>query len=161
MVDVVETGEGPFSTERSGGISSTVLADFIFSGKYTEGQIRRMLRGQGGLYAHLGSASALEAEKRAEQGDPHAIMIYSAMAYQVSKWIGALATVMKGKVDRIVLTGGIARSKMLVDWIIERVNFIAPIEIFPGEFEIESMANGVYRVLTGAETAKEYIEREE
>jgi butyrate kinase len=98
-----------------------------------------------------------EVEKRIENGDIYAKEVYEAMAYQIAKEIGAMATVLKGNVDAIVLTGGLANSKMLVNWISERVSFIAPIIVIPGEDEMRALALGVLRVLRGEEKAKEYL----
>jgi butyrate kinase len=158
ITDILETSEGPMSTQRSGSISSTMLADLIYSGKYTEQQMRKMLRGQGGMYAYLGTTDAREVESRILRGDNQAKTIYYAMAYQVAKAIGAYAAVTKGNVDQIILTGGIAHSKIFTQWIIERVQWIAPVSIYAGEYEMEAMACGVYRVLSGMEAALEYTE---
>jgi butyrate kinase len=118
--------------------------------------MRKMLRGKGGLAAYLGTSSAIEVEKRIANGDDQAELIYQAMAYQIAKGIGELATVVNGKIDAIILTGGIAHSKLLTSWIAERVSFIGPVEIVPGENELESLALGALRVLRGEEQAHVY-----
>ena len=115
-----------------------------------------MLRGKGGLIGYLGTNSAIEVERRIAAGDAGAELVYRAMAYQVAKSIGELSTVVAGDVDVIVLTGGIAHSKLLTGWIAERVRFIAPVEILAGENELESLALGVLRVLNGEEAARDY-----
>jgi butyrate kinase len=127
-----------------------------YSGRYTYDQFFKKIAGQGGLVAHLGTNDAREVERRIEEGDEHARLIYEALAYQIAKEIGLMATVLKGAVDAIVLTGGLARSGMLVDWIVERVGWIAPVMIYPGEDEMLAMAQGALRVLRGEEEARDY-----
>jgi butyrate kinase len=150
------SSDGPFSPERTGGLPLQPFITLCFSGKFTESEIRKMVMGKGGLVAYLGTNDAGEVEKRIENGDIYAKEVYEAMAYQIAKEIGAMATVLKGNVDAIVLTGGLANSKMLVNWISERVSFIAPVIVIPGEDEMRALALGVLRVLRGEEKAKEY-----
>jgi butyrate kinase len=150
------SSDGPFSPERTGGLPLQPFITLCFSGKYTESEIRKMVMGKGGLVAYLGTNDASEVERRINSGDKYAREVYEAMAYQIAKEIGAMSTVLKGKIDAIVLTGGLANSKMLVDWIIERVSFIAPVLVFPGEDEMRALALGVLRVLKGEEQALEY-----
>jgi butyrate kinase len=116
----------------------------------------KKIAGRGGLVAHLGTNDARQVERRIKEGNEHARLIYEAMAYQIAKEIGLMATVLKGDVDAIVLTGGMARSDMLVDWIVERVEWIAPVMIYPGEDEMLAMAQGALRVLRGEEEARDY-----
>jgi butyrate kinase len=116
----------------------------------------RKLAGEGGLVAHLGTNSAVEVEGRIRHGDAHARLVYKAMAYQIAKEIGAMATVLKGAVDAVVITGGVAHSEMLISWIRERVEWIAPFLVYPGEDEMLAMAQGVLRVLRGEEEARIY-----
>ena len=116
------------------------------------------MSGNGGLKAYLGTVDAREVEKMIEGGNEEARLVYEAMAYQIAKGIGELATVVKGKVDAIILTGGIAYSKMITGWIKERVEFIAPVEIMAGENEMESLVLGTLRVLRGEEEAREYTD---
>jgi len=115
-----------------------------------------LLRGNSGLMSLIGTQDAREIEKRIEAGDKEAENAYFAMAYQVAKGVGELATVLRGEVDRIVFTGGMAHGKMFVEWVKERVGFIAPIEVIPGEREMEGLALGALRVLKGEENAMEY-----
>jgi butyrate kinase len=117
-----------------------------------------MLSGNGGFKGYLGTVDAREVERMVEEGNEEARLIYEAMAYQVAKGIGELATVLKGKVDAIILTGGIAYSKLMTEWIKDRVDFIAPVEVMAGENEMESLALGTLRVLRGEEAAREYTE---
>ncbi|MBV7274495.1 butyrate kinase [Clostridium sp. PL3] len=156
MVDIVSDDEGPFSPERAGRVPCRPLIELCYSGKFDKNTMNKKLRGNGGLKAYLSTVDAREVEKMIDNGDENAKLIYEAMAYQVAKGIGELATVVDGEVDAIVITGGIAYSKMITDWITKRVKFIAPVEIVPGENEMESLALGTLRVLKGEENAREY-----
>jgi len=158
MIDLSSDDEGAFSPERAGRVPCNKLIDLCYSGEYDRKTMKKMLRGKGGLTAYLGTVDAREVEKMIEEGNLEAKMVYEAMAYQVSKAIGELATVLKGKVDGIILTGGIAYSKMMTDWIIDSVSFLGPVEILAGENELESLAFGTLRVLSGEEEAKIYTE---
>ena len=149
-------GEGPFSPERSGTLPVGDLARLCFSGKYTEKEVLKMIKGNGGLFAHLGTTSAYEVEQRAQAGDEHAKFIFDAMAYQVAKAIGSMYPVLRGQVDAILITGGIAHSKWFVNQIIERVYRIAPTHVYPGEDEMRALAMNGLMVLTGEVEAKEY-----
>lgn len=158
MVDANQAldGTGPFSPERAGGLPIGDLMRLAYSGKYTYDELWRRCVGGGGLVAHLGTNDAVEVERRIQAGDEHARLVYEAMAYQTAKEIGAMATVLYGRVDAIVLTGGLAHSEMLTKWIAERVEWIAPVLVFPGEDEMEALTYGALRVLRGEERAKEY-----
>lgn len=149
-------GEGPFSPERSGTLPVGQLARLCFSGKYTYSEVRKMITGRGGLVAYLGTNDALEVEERIACGDEYAELIYRAMAYQIAKEIGAASTVLKGNIDAIIITGGLANSPMLVKWIQERVSFLAPIHIYPGEDEMLALTEGVYFALKGEIPIYEY-----
>ncbi|PJI06705.1 MULTISPECIES: butyrate kinase [Clostridium] len=149
-------GEGAFSPERSGHVPSGDLVKMCFSGKYTESEILNKITGQGGFVAYHGTNNAMEVENAALKGDEEAKKLYDAMAYQVSKDIGAMAAVLDGKVDAIILTGGIAYSKTMTDYLYKKVSFIAPIVVYPGEDEMLALAQGVLRVLEGTEDLKEY-----
>ena len=158
MVDVVSDDEGAFSPERAGRVPCNKLIDLCYSGKYDKKTMKKMLRGNGGLSAYLGTVDAREVEQMIKNGNEEARIIYEAMAYQISKSIAEMSVVMKGDVDRIIITGGIAYSKMMTEWINENVSFIAPVEIMAGENELESLALGIFRVLNGEEKAKIYTE---
>lgn len=158
IVDIIADDEGPFSPERAGRVPCKTLIDLCYSQKYELKEMHKKLRGGGGLKAYLNTSDAREVEKMIEDGNDKAKVVYEAMAYQISKGIGELATVVKGDVDYIIITGGIAHSKMLTGWISERVGFIAPVEIMAGENEMESLAYGTLRVLKGEEKAREYVE---
>jgi butyrate kinase len=150
------SSDGPFTPERTGGLPLQQFIGMCFSGDFAEEEVRRMVMGKGGLAAYLGTNSAREVEELIEKGDEEACQVYHAMAYQIAKEIGAMATVLKGELDGIVLTGGLASSRMLVNWIKERVSFIGPVYVFPGEDEMKSLALGALRVLRGEEESMEY-----
>lgn len=157
MIDVNNAQEeGPFSPDRCGGLPARLLVKLCFSGKYTEKELLGKLLGSGGIYAYLGTKDVREAEQRAAEGDELANTVLDAMAYQVAKEIGAMSAVLAGKVDNIVLTGGIAYSQRIVTAIAERVAYLAPIVVVPGEEEMESLTAGALRVLQGEEAAKTY-----
>jgi butyrate kinase len=142
-------GDGPFSPERSGTLPAGQLISVCLSQTFSEEEIREMVTGEGGLVAYLQTNSMIDAEKMAAEGDSKAQLIIEAFAYQVSKSIGEMATVLKGKVDAIILTGGIAHSKTVVSMISERVGFIAPIEVNGGEDEMAAMALNANLMLAG------------
>lgn len=150
-------GDGPFSPERSGGVPIGSLVDLCFSGQYTKAEIRKMIVGNGGLTAYLGTNDGRVVEERVKKGDEKAAFYYEAMAYQIAKEVGAASCVLKGDVDAVVLTGGLAYDKGFCRWIQERVEFIAPVKIVPGENEMEALVQGVLRVYRDEEPAKEYI----
>lgn len=149
-------GEGPFSPERSGGLPVGDLVKMCFSGKYTLDDIKKKINGNGGFVAYLNTNDAREVIEKMEAGDEKAKLIFNAMGYQVAKEIGKCAAVLSGKVDAIILTGGIAYGKPTVDYIKERVEFIANVVVYPGEDELLALAEGGLRVLRGQEKAKEY-----
>ena len=157
MIDLNDaTEDGPFSIDRTGGLPVLSLAQLCFSGKHAPKEIYRMISGDGGLYAYLGTRDAREAEARAAAGDAQADLALKALAYQVAKEVGAMAAVLRGRIDRIVITGGLARSERIVKDIVSRVAFLAPVDVLPGEEELEALAAGALRVLRGEEAAKEY-----
>jgi butyrate kinase len=149
-------GDGPFSPERSGGVPIGDLAKLCFSGKYTHAEIKKMIKGNGGLNAYLGTNDGRDVIKMINEGDKKAELVFKAMAYQVAKDIGSCATVLKGKVDGIILTGGLAYGKELVSWITEAVDFIGKVYVYPGEDEMKALAEGGLRVLQGQEEAQRY-----
>lgn len=149
-------GEGPFSPERSGGLPVGDLVKLCMSEKFTQGEIMKKIVGKGGLVAYLNTNDGRDVQKMIESGDHQAELVYKAMAYQVAKEIGSCAAVLKGEVDGIILTGGLAYDKGLVGWIKEKVNFIAEVLVYPGEDEMLALAEGGLRVLKGEEQAKTY-----
>jgi butyrate kinase len=148
--------EGPFTPERAGGLPTQDLLDLAQSGRVSPKDLSKRLVGQGGLAAYLGTTNAIEVEAAVKKGDAKAELIYRAMAYQIAKDIGAMAAVLAGEVDGVVLTGGLAHSEMLTGWVRQRTAFIAPVFVFPGEDEMEAMAAGALRILRGEETPREY-----
>lgn len=157
MIDVTNPNDlGPFSPERAGAVPSYGLINLCYSGKYTLDQIKKKLIGNAGLMAHLGTSDGREVESRIASGDTSAALIYEAMAYQVAKEIGAMATVVYGQLDAIVLTGGLAYSQRLVKMITDRVKFIGPVIVHPGEDELQALVEGALRVLRGEEQPKVY-----
>ncbi len=157
VVDVFNalSGEGAFSPERAGGVPPAALVDLCFSGKYSQAEIKKMLIGNGGYNALLGTNDAREVYARSLE-DPKAKLVFDAFVYQVCKDIGAQATVLKGKVDQIILTGGIAYGEQVTNDIKERVSFIAPVTVYPGEDELLALAEGALRVMRNEEEAREY-----
>ncbi len=158
VIDVANAldGEGPFSPERSGGLPVGDLVKMCFSGKYTQDEIKKRIKGNGGLVGYLNTNDGRDVESRIEAGDEKAKLVYEAMAYQVSKEIGSCASVLKGKVDAVLLTGGIAYSKMFTGMIEERVNFISDVKVYPGEDEMIALAQGGLRVLNKEEEPQVY-----
>lgn len=157
IVDVNDAASsGPFSPERSGSLPLQQFMDLCFSGEYTPDQMRKMVMGEGGLKAYLGTSDLQEVEDRIAHGDRHAELVYHAMIYQTAKEIAAMATVSKGQLQAIVLTGGLANSKQFVRLLSERISFLAPVHVLPGELEMQAMAAGAYRVLSGEESINIY-----
>lgn len=156
MLDIVSDDEGPFSPERSGRLP---IKDFIkLCYKYDQKEMTKKIRGGGGLVSLLGTNSALDVEAMIKEGNKEAELVYQALAYQVAKSIGEMAVVLEGKVDAVVITGGIAYSQLMTGMIVPKVEFIAPVKLLPGENELESLAFGAYRVLNGEEAAREFTE---
>ena len=156
IIDSIGDDDGQFSPERSGSVPSLELIRLCFSGDYTKADMVKKVRGKGGLFAHLGTSDCRVIEKMIKDGDQHADLVFQAQAYQIAKGIGLLSIVLKGKCDAIILTGGVARSQMLTDRIKEYVSFIAPVAVLPGENEMEALALGGLRLLSGEEPARQY-----
>ena len=149
-------GDGPFSPERSGAVPVGDLIKMCFSGEYTQEEVYKKIVGKGGYVAYLNTNDARDVLREKEEGNKFAELIYNAFIYQVSKSIGEMATVLKGKVDSIILTGGIAYSPIVVSDIKERVEWISNVAVYPGEDELLALAQGAIRVLNGEEEAKLY-----
>ena len=153
-------GDGPFSPERSGTVPLTGLIDLCYSGEYSLEDMKKKIKGNGGLVSYLGTNSAMKVQERIEAGDVEAELVYRALAYQISKWIGRMIIPLEGEVDAVILTGGLAYdSKYLVPWIKEKVSYMAPVIVFPGGDEEKALATGALRVLRGQEKAKNYGDR--
>lgn len=154
--DDIANGDGPMAPTRCGQLPVRDVVKLCYSGKYTEREMYNKITKTGGLVDHLGTSDAREVRQMMESGNEYASLIYNAMIYQIGKTAGAMAAVLKGKVDGIVLTGGISHDQYLVDALKEMLGFIAPITVMAGEFEMEALAAGAVRVLSGAEQAKVY-----
>jgi len=150
-------GEGPYSPERAGGVSAFGLLDLAFSGEYSKDDLKKLLVGRGGLTAYLGTNDGLEIERMIEGGDKNAEAVFFGMGYQVAKEIGAAATVLCGELDAIILTGGLAHNKNLTLYIESMVKYIGKVVTYPGEDELLALAESGYRVLSGQETAQEFM----
>ena len=149
-------GDGPISPERAGSVPGFPLVEMCFSGEYTKDEIKKKLVGKGGAVAYFGTNDFREITARAEAGEEECATFLKGFCVSVAKYIGSLATVVGGKVDAIILTGGIAHSKPIVDDIIDRVGFIAPVEVYAGENELESLAENGYGILAGEFDIKYY-----
>ncbi len=149
-------GEGPFSPERSGSLVARDLAELCFSGKHTLDEVKKMINGKGGLMAHLKINSAQEVEQRIKNGDEKAKLTMDAMIYTIAKQVGAMAVVLQGKIDTIILTGGIAYNQYVVNNLKPQISFLAPITVYAGEDEMSALAMGGLRVLKGEEVCKVY-----
>lgn len=157
IIDAIRDDAGPFSPERAGSIPLLYMIDLCYSGIYNRKEMIKNVRGMGGMKAYLGTQDCRRIEEMIAEGNKKAEMIYQAQAYQIAKGIGELAPVLKGAIDYIILTGGMAYSKKMTDMIKERIGFIAPVEVIPGEREMEALALGAVRILQG-EQVKEYEE---
>ncbi|MGD0694265.1 MAG: butyrate kinase [Terriglobia bacterium] len=157
MVDVTNSREeGPFSTERAGTVPAMMLVDLCFSGKHTRKEVENLLFREGGLYSYLRTKDLVEVGKRIAAGDDKSALVWEAMVYQVVKEIGSMAAALQGHVDAVLLTGGMAHSERLVNSLRASVEWIAPVEVCPGEDELQALAEGALRVLRGEESAREY-----
>ena len=149
-------GEGPFSPERSGSLPVGDLVKVCFSGQYTYQEVMSMISGNGGYVAYLGTNDAREVEIAVKKGDEKATFYHEAMAYQISKYIGEMATVLKGRIDGILITGGIAFDRRLMSLIRERVEFIAPVSVYAGQDELKALAMNALMVARGEIEPREY-----
>jgi len=154
LKDSVGDDNGPFSPERAGGAPLMQFLNAFYDSGLSKDEIKKKIRGGGGFMAHLGTTDFKQIEADALGGNEKTALLISTMSYNIAKSIGALATAVDGKVDAIILTGGMARSKMLTDDISKRVKFIAHVEISPGEYELEALAAGGLRILKGEEEVR-------
>ena len=161
MIDSNSIEEGPFGPDRTGSLPVRELIRLCFSGTMTEGELDRHVFGGGGLFAYLGTRDLMEVERRMDAGDRQAAAVFEAMAYQVGKETGAMAAVLEGKVDAVLVTGGMAHSERMVAQLRGSVEWIAPVAVYPGEDELRALAEGVFRVLDGEEQAKRMGENRE
>ena len=149
-------GSGPFSPERAGTLPARQLVDLCFSGDYTQEEIKKMITGRGGLMAHLGTTDARDVVKRINEGDARAELVLKSMIYNIAKEIGSMSVVLHGKVDAILLTGGISYNDYCINKLKEYIAFIAPVYVFPGEDEMEALAFNALGALKGKLNCKEY-----
>ncbi len=157
IIDVNDAAsDGPFSPERTGGLPLQEFISLCRSEGMTEAELRSLVMGKGGLVAYLGTNSVVDAESQAMSGDAEARNVLEAMAYQIAKEIGAMSTVLEGKVDAVVITGGVARSALVTSAIGERVRTIGAVLLYPGDDEMTALAQSAFRALEGTETALEY-----
>lgn len=160
IIDFMSDEEGPFSPERTGGLPLFQVVDMAFSGEYDKKSMMNKIKRKGGLLDHLGTNDLREVEKMIAEGDEYAKLVHEAMALSVSKCIAQMATTACGKVDAIILIGGLAYSEKFTGLIKDHVSYIAPVVIYPGENEMESLALGGLRVLRGQEEAKDFVKVE-
>lgn len=158
VIDVFNAldGDGAFSPERAGGVPSGALIKLCFSGQYSQDEVYKKICGKGGFNAYLGTNDMRDVEKMVDEGDAHAKELRDAFVFQVAKDIGSMACVLNGKVDAIIVTGGIAYDKGVVAGLKERAEWIAPFTVYPGEDELLALAQGALRVMNGEEEAMEY-----
>ncbi len=157
MIDATNSREeGAFSSERAGSVPAMELVRLCFSGKYTRKQIEIMLTREGGLISYLGTADLRDVEERIEHGDKHAELVFRAMSYQIAKQIGAMSCVLQGRVDAILLTGGMSHCQRLTTAVSDAVKWIAPVTIYAGEDELRALVEGVLRVMRHEEQSREF-----
>jgi butyrate kinase len=154
QIDSNTIEEGPFGPDRTGGLPVRALIKLCFGGRFAQKEIDHKVFGDGGLFAYLGTRDLEEVERRMEGGDALARRVFDAMVYQIAKEAGAMGAVLEGKVDAVLLTGGMAYSKRVVERLRGSLEWIAPVRVYPGEDELQALAEGVFRVLDGEEKAK-------
>lgn len=156
IIDLVADDEGTFSPERAGGLPCRSLVKLCYSGKYTKDEMLKLMKGKGGITAYLGTTDLRDVVEKIDGGDQEAKLIFDALVLQIAKNIASLSAVVCGKVDRVILTGGMAYSQRFTDAIAARVAHIAPICVIPGAYEMDALGQGVYRVLTGVEAVNPF-----
>ena len=154
LIDSNTIEEGPFGPDRTGGLPVRALIKLCYGGQFAQKEMDHRIFGNGGLYAYLGTRDLMEVERRVDAGDAQAALVWDAMVYQIAKEAGAMATVLEGKVDALLLTGGMAHSARLIGRLRAALEWIAPIKAYPGEDELQALAEGVFRVLDGEEKAR-------
>ena len=154
MIDSNSIEEGPFGPDRTGSLPVRALIKLCCSGTMSAQELDRHVFGDGGMFAYLGTRDLIEVERRMDAGDREAAAVFEAMIYQIAKEAGAMAAVLEGKVDAVLVTGGMAHSERAVERLRGSVEWIAPVKIYPGEDELRALAEGVFRVLDGEEEAK-------
>lgn len=160
IADIINDEDGPFAPERSGGLPSQSLVKFMGDGHYTSKDLLKKIKSQGGIVSHLGTNDTRDVEKRIAEGDEYAKLVYDAMAMDTARNVGKEAVTVAGDIEAIILTGGIAHSEYFTGKVKEKVEWIAPVIVYPGENEMESLALGGLRVLNGKEEAREFKRQE-
>ena len=150
------SGDGPFSPSRAGMLPTVQLVKLCYSGKYNEAEMLRKINGHSGLTAHLGTNDCREVEQRIANGDKHAKLVLDAMIYSISRWLSSLAPSTNGHVDAIILTGAIAKSQYVTDGLKQRLTYLAPVFVYPGEDELTALAMNVLRAMRGEQEIKVY-----
>jgi len=158
QIDSNTIEEGPFGPDRTGGLPVRALIKLSYSGRFAQKEIDHKIFGDGGLYAYLGTRVLEEVERRINTGDQQAALVFDAMVYQIAKEVGAMAAVLEGKVDAVLLTGGMAHSARVITRLRNYLGWIAPVHVYPGEDELQALAEGVFRVLDGEEKPKRLSE---
>ncbi len=159
-IDSNSIEEGPFGPDRTGSLPVRALIKLCFSGRFTQAELDRHVFGDGGFFAYLGTRSLVEVEQRIDNGDALAAQVLDGLVYQIAKETGAMAAVLAGNVDAIILTGGMAHSDRVLNLLRPQIEWIAPIAIYPGEVELQALAEGAFRVLDGEEQARRFGERD-
>jgi butyrate kinase len=154
MVESNSGEEGPMGVDRAGAVPVRPLIRACFSGTYTQKQLEDLVFGSGGIFGYLGTRDLLEVERRIDAGDKKAELVLDAMIYQIAKEAGSRAVVLKGKIDAVLLTGGMAHSQRVVSKLREYLEWLAPVSVYPGEDELQALSEGVFRVLDGEEQAR-------
>lgn len=158
MIDQNTPEEGSMGPDRTGSLPVRQLVHKCFTGELNEKQLDRMVFGEGGLFAYLGTRDLQDIESRIDAGDARAAAVYDAMIYQIAKEIGAMAAVLQGRIDAILITGGMAHSTRLISQLRPSIEWIAPLHIYPGEDELRALAEGAFRVLNGEQPAKHFVD---
>jgi butyrate kinase len=154
VIDLISDDEGPFSPERAGGLPYYQLLDMAYSGEYDKASLLRKIRTNGGFMSHFGTTDTREVERRVREGDNEAVFLYDAFLLNIAKNIAKISATVSGKVDIVILTGGMAQSEMLTSKLAERVAFIASTAVIPGENEMKALALGALRVVKGEEKSR-------
>jgi len=156
MIDNNSIYEGPFGPDRTGSLPVRELVKLCYSGRLTLAEAESHVFGDGGLFAYLGTRDLMEVERRIDAGDTRAAEVFEAMIYQIAKEAGSMAAVLAGKVDAVLLTGGMAHSRRVLELLRPQIEWIAPVEVFPGEDELRALSECVFRVLDGEEKVKRF-----
>ena len=154
QIDSNTIDEGPFGPDRTGGLPVRALIKLCFGGRFAQKEIDHKIFGDGGLFAYLGTRDLQEVERRIDSGDREATSVFDAMVYQIAKEAGSMAAVLEGNADALLLTGGMAHSERVINRLRSYLDWIAPVKVYPGEDELQALAEGVFRVLDGEEKAK-------